>query len=249
MGCESRVVEIVDNRRWFEPAGYRLTVTAGRGEVAAGQFAGLTIPGAPSRLGRPLAVYEADDQHWQFVYQVCGAGTGALAAMPPGSRLECHGPFGRELPWPGRPGRVALVAGGAGIGAFLLAARHLRRQGCAVDLLAGFAELPPDLDEFVRLGVEVRPASEAGRPGWPVYPTDYLDDRTYDWVYACGPRPLLRAVGHHPRLDKQRTYLLLDENMACCLGTCRGCVVDTVHGKRAVCADGPAFPAGWLTSL
>ncbi|MCK5505735.1 MAG: dihydroorotate dehydrogenase electron transfer subunit, partial [Thermodesulfovibrionia bacterium] len=31
-------------------------------------------------------------------------------------------------------------------------------------------------------------------------------------------------------------------NMACGLGTCLGCVVNTVNGYKRVCKEGPVFP-------
>ena len=35
----------------------------------------------------------------------------------------------------------------------------------------------------------------------------------------------------------------LERRMACGVGACLSCVVDTVDGKRRACVDGPVFPA------
>jgi dihydroorotate dehydrogenase electron transfer subunit len=35
----------------------------------------------------------------------------------------------------------------------------------------------------------------------------------------------------------------LEKLMACGIGACLSCVVDTVSGKKRVCADGPVFDA------
>jgi dihydroorotate dehydrogenase electron transfer subunit len=38
----------------------------------------------------------------------------------------------------------------------------------------------------------------------------------------------------------------LEEMMACGVGACRGCVVDTRSGYRCVCSDGPVFDTSEL---
>ena len=35
----------------------------------------------------------------------------------------------------------------------------------------------------------------------------------------------------------------MERRMACGVGACLSCVVDTVGGKRRACVDGPVFPA------
>jgi dihydroorotate dehydrogenase electron transfer subunit len=35
--------------------------------------------------------------------------------------------------------------------------------------------------------------------------------------------------------------VLMEEKMACGVGTCGSCTVRTVHGERLVCTDGPRF--------
>jgi dihydroorotate dehydrogenase electron transfer subunit len=40
--------------------------------------------------------------------------------------------------------------------------------------------------------------------------------------------------------------LSLEENMACGVGACLGCTVQTVKGQKRVCTDGPVFYASEL---
>ena len=40
-----------------------------------------------------------------------------------------------------------------------------------------------------------------------------------------------------------RCQVSLERRMACGVGACLSCVVDTVGGKRRACVDGPVFPA------
>ena len=72
-----------------------------------------------------------------------------------------------------------------------------------------------------------------------------------DVLYACGPKPMLRAVKALALERGIECWISLEERMACGVGACLGCVCrskDTdshshVKNKR-VCKDGPVFAAG-----
>jgi dihydroorotate dehydrogenase electron transfer subunit len=66
--------------------------------------------------------------------------------------------------------------------------------------------------------------------------------RTSCVLYACGPKPMLRAVAKVARDYGIKGYASLEENMACGFGACLGCTVKTVHGYKRVCKEGPVFP-------
>ena len=69
-------------------------------------------------------------------------------------------------------------------------------------------------------------------------------------MLACGPQPFLRTVQEFALELKVRTQLSLEQRMACGVGACLGCVVQTteewpVAGKREwpvqSCTHGPVF--------
>jgi dihydroorotate dehydrogenase electron transfer subunit len=62
-----------------------------------------------------------------------------------------------------------------------------------------------------------------------------------DQVFVCGPRPMLPAVKSLAASHQSRFQVSLEERMACGVGACLGCVVDTRRGPRRVCRDGPVF--------
>ena len=62
-----------------------------------------------------------------------------------------------------------------------------------------------------------------------------------DQVFVCGPRPMLEAVAAMAKGRRELFQVSLEERMACGVGACLGCVVDTKHGQRTVCRDGPVF--------
>ena len=74
------------------------------------------------------------------------------------------------------------------------------------------------------------------------------DGRTADAAFACGPRPMLRAVKEYCASEGISCWVSMEERMACGIGACLGCVCETtgedahshVHNTR-ICKDGPVF--------
>lgn len=65
-------------------------------------------------------------------------------------------------------------------------------------------------------------------------------------IYACGPEPMLRSLYDLVKNYSLRCQVLLEQRMACGIGTCLSCVCDTIDstGKtvtKRVCRDGPVF--------
>ena len=65
-----------------------------------------------------------------------------------------------------------------------------------------------------------------------------LETGSYDYYYACGPTPMLRAVALTVPCDGQ---LSLDERMGCGFGACMCCSIETTRGSKRVCKEGPVF--------
>ena len=60
----------------------------------------------------------------------------------------------------------------------------------------------------------------------------------YTYFYACGPKPMLRAVCVAAQTSGQ---LSMEERMGCGFGACMGCTLVTAKGPKRVCKDGPVF--------
>jgi len=143
------------------------------------------------------------------------------------------GPGGRGLPAGGLGGGapqalpLALVAGGVGVAPLLALADTL---DVAFDFYAGFRETPLALP-------------------WPAVVvsggliTDVFDPAPYAVVYACGPAPMLKTVAARCAASGTPCFVSLERRMACGVGACLGCSVNTVHGPRRCCVDGPVFDA------
>ena len=69
-----------------------------------------------------------------------------------------------------------------------------------------------------------------------------------DMMFACGPKPMLRALKDYALEKGIPCWISMEEKMACGVGACLACVcqskdVDShshVHNKR-ICKDGPVF--------
>jgi dihydroorotate dehydrogenase electron transfer subunit len=70
-----------------------------------------------------------------------------------------------------------------------------------------------------------------------------------DVVMACGPLPMLKAIRRLSIEAGVECQLAVEENMACGVGTCVGCAIETVdpntgeQGFALVCIEGPVFSA------
>ena len=66
-------------------------------------------------------------------------------------------------------------------------------------------------------------------------------------MYGCGPHPMLAAVAKLAKAYHLPCQVSLEENMACAVGGCAGCVVEVKTDKgvamQRVCVDGPVFDA------
>ena len=233
-----------------------------------GQFA-MLYPNDESRLlGRPISVCDADftldfdskmeTAEIRFVYRVAGAGTAEFSRLKTGDSLEMLAPLGNGFPLKSGAkagARVLVVGGGVGIPPLLFLVKELAEYGADVTAVLGYRDSQTFLaDEFEKF-CKVRIATDDGSVGVHGTVIDALrgSEEPFSSIYSCGPLPMLRAIGKYGLENEIPTWLSLEERMACGVGACLGCVVETVeidaHSRvrnARVCKDGPVFPAGAL---
>ncbi len=106
-------------------------------------------------------------------------------------------------------------------------------------------------DEFKKLGCVVKIATDDGSRGFKGKATELLEYilRNTQYairntkIYACGPKPMLKEISRISSGMNISAQVSMEEHMACGIGACLGCVVDTKTGYRRVCKDGPVFNA------
>ena len=99
-------------------------------------------------------------------------------------------------------------------------------------------------DEFRALGCDVHVATADGSAGTSKAssrrpsPSDGID---FDYFYACGPLPMLRALCDSVAQDGQLSF---EERMGCGFGACMGCSCKTKYGNKRICKEGPVLTKG-----
>jgi dihydroorotate dehydrogenase electron transfer subunit len=241
-------------------------------QIVPGQFVMLRLAGYNDPLlGRPLALYDtvldgSEPIGIDLVYLVLGKMTRRLARLLPGQELEVWGPLGNGFP-PQQTEHLVMVAGGIGQTPFpALAREHLggRKYGDPprrvkpvgrVTLCYGArsAEYLAGVEDFARLGVDVRVSTDDGTAGHCGLVTDLLQQALTSpeptRIVCCGPEPMMAAVAHLAGEWGVPCQVSLETPMACGIGICFSCVAkvrdaDGSWDYKRTCVEGPIFDAG-----
>lgn len=204
-------------------------------------------------LKRPFSIHRLTDRGFQILYRVVGKGTTILSNKKPDDVLDVIGPLGNAFPVNNKR-RNILVAGGLGIAPiFGLADSIVNSPAPEKPLLFYGAKTKKEVlckKNFAGIGIRPVISTDDGTTGkkgdivkvlekfirsGPVNANDYT-------IYACGPEPMLKALSELAKKLGINGYAALEQNMACGVGTCLGCVVNTTGGLKRVCKEGPVFP-------
>lgn len=105
-------------------------------------------------------------------------------------------------------------------------------------------------NEFRALGWDVRVTTEDGSHGEKGLVTQPLlaelkRHATGRKLFACGPTPMLKAVGKITEEFNVPAELSMDEHMCCGVGVCLTCVIPVKVGDgweyQRTCTEGPVF--------
>ena len=225
---------------------YRITLTGDtRAFTRPGQFAQVSLPGF--YLRRPLSVYdwEAAESGWvMLVYKTVGHGTEALSQVPAGAALDLLTGLGNGFEM--NCGKAPLLLGG-GVGTPPLygLAKRLLAAGQSPMAALGF-NCEGDIilqKEFEGLGIPTLVSTADGSSCVRGFATDAAETFAgrFDFVYACGPLPMLKAANAFCEKHGVGGQFSLESRMACGFGACMGCTIQTRNGPKRVCKDGPVF--------
>lgn len=208
--------------------------------------------GATPLLRRPISICDVNHKtnELTMIYRAEGQGTKLLSTRRVKENLDILGPLGQGFPVEkAKPGEMALLVGG-GIGTPPLynLAKQLAQKGVEVTIVLGFQSKSVSFleKEFAEFG-KVYITSIDGTIGTKGFVTDVIhkEDIMFDIAYACGPKPMLKALKE--QLPNERLYISLEERMGCGVGACFACVCKVPNEPTAykkVCSDGPVFQAG-----
>lgn len=226
-----------------------------------GQFVEVMCSGDDSIiLRRPFGVHRIFGNGIEILYEVVGKGTGFLSKKRPGDTIDVIGPLGNGFDIkPSEAKEAILVAGGIGVAPLMSLADKIaasvERIGISVFIGAKTKKHILCAEEFKKIGAKIHVATDDGSLGYKGFVTDllkkFLPNTQYpirNTIYACGPRPMLKALSHITVKYKIACQISLEERMACGVGVCLGCPVkvrknNTQYEYKMVCKDGPVFSA------
>ena len=225
----------------------RLRAELGLPDIAPGQFVQVRVDGSPSTyLRRPISIHDVDVQKNEIslLVQQVGEGTRHLACSKVGDIINMVLPLGNGFSLPETSERVLLVGGGIGIAPLYYFAKVLNESGVKPALLLG-GKSKSDLirlADYQQLG-ETFVTTEDGSLGEKGFVTMHSiwQKRSFDKIYVCGPKPMMKAVAKLAAEKDIWCEVSLENLMACGLGACLCCVEDTIDGHVCVCKEGPVF--------
>ena len=215
-----------------------------------GQFVNIRVAGKNEPLlRRPLSIHRVKGKNIELFYEVVGDATKILSQKKPGEYLDIIGPLGNgfDLSSALHRQKVILVSGGMGVAPLLFLAEKLKHKKICV--LIG-ARSKKDINcekEFKKIGCNVKIATDDGSLGFKGRVTDLLkrllsdNNCSPEAIYACGPHPMLKVLAMISQEFNIPAQVSLEEHMACGVGACLGCVVETSEGLKRVCKEGPVF--------
>ena len=220
-------------------------------QAMPGQFVSVYTRDGSKLLPRPISLCEIDKEKkaLRLVYRVTGKNTGteSFSRLHKNVTLEVLGPLGNGFPLDEAKGkRVFLMGGGIGVPPMLETMKQLDAEKTAI---LGYRDELFLNDEFEKNG-KVYIATEDGSAGTKGNVMDAIRENQLeaDVIFACGPKPMLRAIKAYALEKGIPCWISMEERMACGVGACLGCVCQStevdghshVHNKR-VCKDGPVF--------
>jgi len=230
-----------------------------------------TVNSLDPLLKRPFSLYRWLGQDFQILYKVVGRLTNILKDKKPHDTVEIIGPLGNGFPIIKGKDKPILIGGGLGsVPLFALAESIIqqsqipprpplskpwlvegrwedfkpvffigaktRREVLYIDALKSIRIKPIVSTDDGSLGQKGTVLSVFNK-----FLTSNFSVLSSHLLYACGPKPMLQELSHITKKHSLTGYIALEENMACGIGACLSCVVNTIDGFKRVCKEGPVF--------
>ena len=208
-------------------------------EARPGQFVHIAIENGANILRRPISICDSFMENTRIIFEIKGEGTKWLASREEGDVLTLMGPLGNGFTQ--YPGKRAFVIGG-GIGTFPL--YKLTKMLDKPEIFLGFRnkDMVVMEQEFSMAG-NLHIATDDGSYGHHGFAIELAEKEIdkCDVIYACGPKPMLKAVKALAEKYGKKAEISMEERMGCGIGACLVCVCKTTTGNRQVCLQGPVF--------
>lgn len=223
-------------------------------EMNPGQFVQIRVDNSPNTfLRRPISVNLVDknkNEMWLLV-QNAGEGTKHICSTHENDILNILFPLGNHFTLPEKnDATILLVGGGVGTAPMLFLGEMAKQKGFQPHFLLGGRSQRDllQLTDFEKYGI-VHATTEDGSYGEKGFVTHHsaLKNYQYDYIYSCGPKPMMVAIAKHAAENNIECQLSLENLMACGFGACLCCIEKTIKGNVCACTEGPVFNIKELT--
>ena len=232
------VVTTIKHNKKIAPGVYELVL---KGDIKdcnrPGTFVHIKIDGY--YLRRPISICNIKGNELTLLYKILGHGTDKLSKTK--GKLNILTNLGSGYNLKNAKKHTLLIGGGIGIPPLFMLAKELIKKGIKVTVIMAF-NTKKDLfyvNEFKKLGAKVVITTVDGTCGVKGFAMDAMKNLKYDYLYTCGPMPMLKAIYN---FTKGMGEYSLEERMGCGTGTCMGCTLQTKSGPKQICKHGPVFP-------
>ncbi|MFP4660922.1 MAG: dihydroorotate dehydrogenase electron transfer subunit [Halanaerobiales bacterium] len=213
-------------------------------------------------LRRPLSVHDLNKKTGSILllYRLVGRGTELLSKYKAGESLDILGPLGSGFDVSLEKKKILIIGGGMGIAPLYYLTKKLLadtgKSGNHLTILLG-GNSKEDLGYFaerfegIKTGIDASLETDIryttidgslGEMGNVIELWEKLFRFDYDYLYTCGPVPMLvhvQELAGRYNIDGQ---VSLEERMGCGIGLCLSCVCKTDKGNQRICKEGPIFP-------
>lgn len=222
--------------------------------ICPGQFVQIRVDNCSDVfLRRPISVNFVDEQRnemWLLVQNI-GKGTSKICSIRPGENINIVFPLGNGFTvLSDSASKTLLVGGGVGTAPMLFLGKILKEKGFTPDFIIGGRSQVDllQLSDFQKYG-NVYCTTEDGSFGDKGFVTHHhiLSEKKYDFIYTCGPKPMMVAVAKYAHANETACEVSLENLMACGFGACLCCIEKTIRGNVCACTEGPVFNIKELT--
>lgn len=219
------------------------------GSVATpGQFVNIRVGDQFPLLRRPFSIYNIDGNKVSIVFNVIGTGTKVLARKRTGDTLDVMGPCGNGFLEfaEGEYDTAIFVGGGIGLAPFPFLTKHFPATKKVITFAGGRSK-----NLVLTKGLNApRIATDDGSWGHHGTVLDLIkssfEKENFGTVrfFVCGPTRMMKAVSEFAHSIGSDCYASLETDMACGIGLCQGCNIETNGGEKKyklVCKEGTIF--------
>ena len=225
-----------------------------------------------------------DEGWIEVLYKIVGSGTYELSKIKIDDTLHCMGPIGNSFALSESTKRPLLLGGGVGIPPILFFAEQLKKHHSMTPMVMMGSEIPfPFKVQPSKILIDAIPSNTiaamtlledlqipsrlTSKQNYAGCFDGYIHELAKIWldnlsdnerseieIFACGPTAMLKAVATVSQQLSIPCQLSLEEHMACAVGGCAGCTVETTNElgqqqMKRVCVDGPIFSANSVFPL